>query len=606
MLESSIRTTPSAPTDRCGVQMRRVSSVALPIRPLRLSIITKETPLKRIVRSDAVVFLAATPLLAQQPPQPTELPKLVENIDVRVINVDVVVTDKKGKPVTGLTKEDFELYENRVPKTISNFYEVEGSKALNAVVTTEAGKPLPTPVVQQAKEEIPDTLRRRIIFYIDNLSLMPFNRNRVFKEMKEFAKNILRPGDEAMIATFNRSMKIRMPFTRDPGAIQTTLDTIAGQSAMGVSNRSESRDVQKRIQDAQTYDEALSTARTYAESVNHDLRQSVDSLAGLMTTLAGVEGKKVLVLTTEGFQMQPGREMFYLIDEVSREKGWNGGSSMLEGMSFDASSQIQDIAKTANANGITMYAIHAGGLGAANEGMLAEMDRPTPYTVTQAAISNSTESLQLIAEMTGGLSSINTNNFTQAFRNIQRALESYSSLGYRAGRERADRQRNLEVRVKNRSYLVRNRQTFVEKSPFAEMNDRVIANLLYRTKANDLKILVKVGSPARSEDLYKVPIEVQIPMESLTLLPQGESYMGGFSVYVAVANKDGDMSDVARQTHQIRVPTADYTKIHGKHYTYSLDLLMEPGPNKISVGVVDDVSNVTGFDRQQVIAQDLR
>jgi len=559
--------------------------------------------LKPLAPSVVVAALFAGALAAQQTQQPPgEIPKLTETIDIRVINVDVVVTDKKGGPVTGLKKEDFELYENGVPKNISNFYEVEGPKALNVSIA-----PGPGPVTPAVKrEEIPENMRRRVIFYIDNLSLMPFNRNRVFKEMKEFAKNILRPGDEAMIATFNRSMKIRMPFTRDPSAIQTTLDTIAGESAMGVSNRSESRDVQKRIQDAQTYDEALSTARTYAESVNHDLRQSVDSLAGLMTTLAGVEGKKVLVLTTEGFQMQPGREMFYLIDEVSREKGWQGGSTLLEGMSYDANSQIQSIAKTANANGITVYAIHAGGLGAANDAMSAEMDKPTPYAVTSAALSNSTESLQLIADMTGGLASINSNNFAQAFRNIQRDLESYYSLGYRAGTERVDRQRNLEVRVKNRNYFVRNRQTFVEKSPFAEMNDRVIANLLYRTKANEMKILVKVGSPARSEDLYKVPIEVQIPMESLTLLPQGESYMGGFSVYVAVANKDGDMSDVARQTHQIRVASSDFPKIKGKYYAYALDLLMEPGPNKISVGVMDEVSNSTGFDRVPVIAADLR
>jgi len=559
--------------------------------------------LKPLAPSVVVAALFASALAAQQTQQPpAEIPKLTETIDIRVINVDVVVTDKKGGPVTGLKKEDFELYENGVPKNISNFYEVEGPKALNVSIA-----PGPGPVTPAVKrEEIPENMRRRVIFYIDNLSLMPFNRNRVFKEMKEFAKNILRPGDEAMIATFNRSMKIRMPFTRDPSAIQTTLDTIAGESAMGVSNRSESRDVQKRIQDAQNYDEALSTARTYAESVNHDLRQSVDSLAGLMTTLAGVEGKKVLVLTTEGFQMQPGREMFYLIDEVSREKGWQGGSTLLEGMSYDANSQIQSIAKTANANGITVYAIHAGGLGAANDAMSAEMDKPTPYAVTSAALSNSTESLQLIADMTGGLASINSNNFAQAFRNIQRDLESYYSLGYRAGTERVDRQRNLEVRVKNRNYFVRNRQTFVEKSPFAEMNDRVIANLLYRTKANEMKILVKVGSPARSEDLYKVPIEVQIPMESLTLLPQGESYMGGFSVYVAVANKDGDMSDVARQTHQIRVASSDFPKIKGKYYAYALDLLMEPGPNKISVGVMDEVSNSTGFDRVPVIAADLR
>jgi len=559
--------------------------------------------LKSLVRCVTAAVLSAVPLFAQQPqPQQSEIPKLTETIDVRVINVDVVVTDKKGKPVPGLKAEDFELYENGVPKKISNFYEVEGNKALNVAITPA---PDAKPQAATMREDIPENMRRRIIFYIDNLSLAPFNRNRVFKEMKEFAKNVLRPGDEAMIATFNRSMKVRLPFTRDNGAIQTTLDTIAGESGMGISNRSESHDVMTRIQDDTNQDDAIAQARSYSESVNHDLRQSVESLNALMSTLAGVEGKKILVLTTEGFQMQPGKEMFYLIDEIGREKGWNG-STQLEGMQFDATNQIQSIAKTANANGITLYTIHAGGLGAANEGMMADQSKATPFIVSQTAISNSTDSLQLMADMTGGLASINTNNFGQAFKNIQRDLESYYSLGYRAGTERVDRQRNLEVRVKNRNYIVRNRETFVEKSTFAEMNDRVIANLLYKVKANDLHILVKTGTPVSQDDLFRVPVEIQIPMESLTLLPQGEAYMGGFSVYCAVANKEGDMSDVSRQTHQIRVPNADYAKLKGKYYAYSLDLLMEPGPNKISIGVVDDVSNVTGFDRVPINAADLR
>jgi hypothetical protein len=304
--------------------------------------------------------------------------------------------------------------------------------------------------------------------------------------------------------------------------------------------------------------------------------------------------------------MQPGREMFYLIDEVGRQKGWQAGSSLIEGMQYDATHDIQSIAQTANANGITMYAIHAGGLAAGMEGMSAENNAPTPYIVTQTALSNSTESLQLIADMTGGLASINTNNFAKAFKDIERDLDSYYSLGYRAGTERVDRQRNLEVRVKNRNYICRARQTFVEKSTYAEMNDRVIANLLYKTKANDLHILVKTGTPVPQDDLFKVPVEIQIPMESLTLLPQGQEYMGGFSVYVAVANKDGDMSDVNRQSHQIRVPNDDYKKLKGKYYAYTLDLLMEPGPNKISIGVVDDVSNTTGFDRVPINAADLR
>lgn len=556
----------------------------------------------------AFLTLAATPILAQQQPKQTqqpaaEMPKLVENIDVKVINVDVVVTDKKGNPVTGLTKDDFELYENREPKLISNFYEVEGKKAENvSILPPGAQKPVETLPADQVNEN----LRRRIIFYIDNLSLMPFNRNRVFKEMKEFAKNVMRPGDEAMIATFNRSMKVRTNFTRDPVQIQQTLDTIAGESALGTQARSETRDFQNRIQDSDNYDTAVSTARQYAESVEHDLRQSVSSLNGLMSTLAGVEGKKILVLTTEGFQIQPGREMFYLVDEIAREKSWPAGGTMLEGMSFNANELIQSVAKTANANGITMYTLHAGGLGASMENSLAERDKPIPYSVTSAALSNSTESLQLLAEMTGGLASINTNNFAGAFKNIVRDLDSYYSLGYRAGTERVDRQRSLEVRVKNKNYVVRSRQSFVEKSTYAEMTDRVIANLLYKSKANDLNVRVKINTPIPSDDLFRVPVEIQIPMESLTLLPQGETYMGGFTIYVAVANKDNDMSDVAQKQQQLRVPAADMQKTKGKYYTYAMDLLMEGGVNRVSIGVVDDVSNVTGFDRQQVIAKDLR
>lgn len=557
--------------------------------------------LRKLISTLAAVLIA-TPLLEaqQQRQQPVENPKLTETIEVRVINVDVVVTDRKGNPITGLKKEDFELYENGVRKPITNFYEVEGSP-----ITTAA----PTQVPQRpaVREEIPEDQKRRIILYIDNLSLAPFNRNRVFRDMKEFVKKTMRPGDEAMIATYNRSMKVRVPFTRDPIQIQQTLDVIAGESALGVSNRSERRDTENQIRDANTYDEALSIARTYASSVEHDLRQSVSSVNALMSTLAGVEGKKILVLTSEGFPMQPGREMFYFVDEIGREKNWSFGGSLLEGLGFDAHDLIQSVARAGNANGITLYTVHAGGLGAENENT-AENSRPVSYNVSSAAVSNSTESMQTMADMTGGLASISTNNFAAAFDRIRRDLESYYSLGYRAGTEHVDRQRNLQVRVKNKNWVVRSRQTFVEKSTYAEMNDRVVANLLYKTKANDLKIVLKTETPRPTEDeLFRVPVEIQIPMESLTLLPQGEdSYAGGFEVYVVVANKDGDMSDVARRSNTIRVPAGDLPKTKGKYYTYSLELLMERGTNRISVGVVDTVSNVSGFDRQQVIAQDLR
>jgi VWFA-related protein len=565
----------------------------------------------RFVAAAALAALTILPTASAQKRPEGEIPRLVENIDVRIINIDVVVTDRRGNPITGLKREDFEIFENNVPKAISNFYAVEGARPVavdgETKETTAAPAPSPAPV---RSNEVPENMKRRLIFYIDNLSLAPFNRNRVFNSMKDFVRTSMRPGDEAMVVTFNRSMKVRVPFTKDPVQIIQTLDGIAGESAMGTTNMSERRQTEERIKSASSYQEAVSTARTYASSIEHDLRQSASSINALMSTLAGVEGKKILVLTTEGFPIQPGREMFQYIEEVSREKQWQGTGTLLEGMQYDSTSIIQSIARAANANGVTLYPVHAAGLQGGNE-FSAEHSSPTPVSVAFSAASNSTESVQLMADMTGGQASVQTNNFKLAFERIQRDMDNYYSLGYRASTERVDRQRYVRVRLKNNpnGYIVRSRQTFVEKSTYAEMSDRVVANLFYRSKSNELGILVRTSSPVPVEDgLYRVPLEIQIPMDNLTFLPQGESQerVGGFEVFVAVADKNGDMSDVSRKAHQIRVPVADLPRAKGKFYTYSLDMLMEKGLNKISVGVIDQISNVSGFARDQIIAQDLR
>jgi VWFA-related protein len=559
----------------------------------------------RLVLAAGILAIAGA-ALAQQPE--AEMPTFMESVDVRVINIDVVVTDRKGTPVRGLKMSDFEIFENGRPMAVTNFYEVTPSGA-RGMVTNDPTAPQAAPAPAPEVEEVPPAnLRRRIILFIDNLSLQPFNRNRVFESMKEFVKTTMRPGDEAMIATWNRSMKIRVPFTSDQTQILQMLEGIAGESALGVHALSERRQAESQIRDARTYSDAIATARQYAQSIDHDLRQSVSAINGLMGTLAGVEGKKILVLTSEGFPMSPGKEMFFFIDDIARDKRqWGShGSSLIESMGFDASNVIQSIARTANANNITLYTLHAAGLAGYNEGS-AEHSKPVSLAASQAALSNSTDSMNLLANMTGGVATTGTNNFKMGFERMKSDLDSYYSLGYRAGTERVDRQRPVEVRTKNRNYVVRYRRTFVEKSIQTEMNDRVIANLFYDSTANDMKITVITKQPTPTDEgLFKVPLEVHVPMESITLFPQGETHVGGFTVYVAASDKNGDMSDVSNHTQTVRVPNGEIETIAGKHFTYEVELLMNKGRNRISVGVVDDISKQTGFERQEVLAMDLR
>ena len=69
-------------------------------------------------------FTAALAFAIVAFPAAPQEPKLVESIEVRVASIDVVVRDKAGKPVTGLTKDDFQLFEDGVVQPITNFYEM--------------------------------------------------------------------------------------------------------------------------------------------------------------------------------------------------------------------------------------------------------------------------------------------------------------------------------------------------------------------------------------------------------------------------------------------------------------------------------------------------
>ena len=70
----------------------------------------------------AALLLCALPALGQQKPA---LPPLVERIEVNVVNVDVTVLDRSGKPVSDLTKDDFEIREDGVLQQITNFSVVQ-------------------------------------------------------------------------------------------------------------------------------------------------------------------------------------------------------------------------------------------------------------------------------------------------------------------------------------------------------------------------------------------------------------------------------------------------------------------------------------------------
>ena|SRR5207253_1267646 len=131
--------------------------------------------------------------------------KLVESIEVRVANIDVVVRDKAGKPITGLTKDDFELYENGVRQTITNLYEVRRDAAADQ-----------TADLSQVPLEV---RQRRLLLFVDSASLLPSRKKLVMAAATKFVDRMA-PEDQAMLVTWQSGLHVVTPFTNDKTALQ--------------------------------------------------------------------------------------------------------------------------------------------------------------------------------------------------------------------------------------------------------------------------------------------------------------------------------------------------------------------------------------------------
>src|SRR5258708_7609874 len=66
---------------------------------------------------------------AKETPSPA-LPPYVKNVDVSITNLDVIVTDSKGNRVIGLTKDDFEVIEDNLKQSVTNFYAVDAGRVV--------------------------------------------------------------------------------------------------------------------------------------------------------------------------------------------------------------------------------------------------------------------------------------------------------------------------------------------------------------------------------------------------------------------------------------------------------------------------------------------
>jgi len=536
---------------------------------------------------------------AQTGPQPQEQAPddfFIDTVNVSVVNVDVYVTDKKGNRINGLTRDDFELFENGKPMAITNFYAVEEGKAVSAPApepapeAPAAGPALPT--LDQV--ETPEDQRLRLVVYIDNFNIAPFNRNRVMRELRVFLNQKLGRDDTVMLVSYDRSLKVRHNFTGDPDLIASALVGLEKHTGAAVHQESDRKQAIRNIQDSQSVGEAKMYARAYAEAAYNDLQFTIGALKETVDALAGLPGRKAVLYVSDGLPMTAGQDVFYAV----QNKYGTDGASMMDSFSYDASRRYTELAAQANANRVSFYTIDAAGLRTYSS-ISAENSAPMEGAVMidSIQISNMQSPLQLLAEKTGGMAVLNSNVVMPQLERIAQDFNTYYSLGYSPTHFGDGRYHRIEVKVKGRKGLVvRHRDGYRDKPVESRMNDATLATLHFPFEENPLGIDVNFGQVTQREDgLFLVPVNVRIPLGKVTLVPREATNEARVRLFLAAMDSGGDTSEVQQQLVPISIPNADVAAAMDKYYVYSVSLLMRGGEHKVGVGVRDDVAGEASY-----------
>ncbi len=418
--------------------------------------------------------------------------------EVNVVNVDVVVTDRDGRPVSGLTQADFELFDGKRQVEISNFYAVTDGETV-PLVTLERGQrntalggtgTAPAEPQDAARDDAADWAAPAVeqqplhlILYVDNVNLKPANRGRVFDQIREFLLAQRRLGAHVMLMSNERSLVVRQGFTTVPHEIFVALAEVEKTAAASPRFDADRRDLLRAIEKVNVEegsglfatkdfgvaaspnsddntDQRTLTNRTAAEAERllpqiqaysrQRLQHTLDTLGvlhQLVGIAAGLPGRKSVLYVSDGLSLKPGEAIYEAYSRRFEALSDVGARVHIQAETArdDAAPQLQALLDHANASRVTFYTLDASPPESLSYGA-AESDIGSggnfgAWNDSMAAIEeyNEQQSLRLLAQGTGGRFGRTEASWNAVLQGVATDFDNYYSLGFVADRD-ADRE----------------------------------------------------------------------------------------------------------------------------------------------------------------------
>lgn len=567
----------------------------------------------------AIVVALAPSMVAAQDATPTAGDEFrpvgglsfADELELTIANLTVTVTDSKGDAVTDLEPEDFVVLQDGVRQEITNFqlYTKELIQDYLAEQERRPAVPVEEPAAAPDDETAEPELEPRpvyMILYIDNENIQPLARNRVLSQTRHFVLDNLKPPAQMMVVSYRQSVKVLQPFTADARAVLSALNSVRRETGGRTGRDNERRDILKKIDDMVDEERQRNTYSDenegqyhavyrlitgYAREEANNLHFSLEALRQVVTSMSGLPGKKSVVYISSGLPVVPGLDLYYQVSAKYQDH-----SMLSKIFEFDRSNLFERLVATANAQDVALYTVSAAGLEMGGMSNAEHAGSQDPLSASLGS-RNLTDSLHIMADGTGGVAIVNTNDVAPGLERVGQDMFTYYSIGYPLTLSGRDVVHQIKIELPDHpGYNLRYRQRFVEKSPEARVQDRVVSSLMFEIDDNPMGLDVTTGNPMPATgDRWLLPTHVSFPLRNVALLPEGDDYVAHLVLIVAVRNDDGDRSDLVRQEHEVRVPAADYDDAQNKRFGIDTKLLVDSGRYTVSFAIYDPITRQDSY-----------
>ncbi len=524
-----------------------------------------------------------------------------DTLDVRVVNVDVTVTDGKGEPVDGLTAADFELFEDGEPVEISHFYASRGARR-------EASQAEPAEAESAVETVVDSPLTFAVV--LDERNTLPTHFARVLPDLAEFLRGRHLSDASFVLASYRDQLEILTSPTKDVDAVVATMEARA-RSGFGQGARAE-RELSatlSAIRDSYTFcedleqcwncvdnwQEMLGFARVYATEEQTQTAIGVSGLADLTAALAARPGRKAVLYVGDGFQMRGGTSTFVYVAQICEHEQPQGRNEvMLNLREFDSNRRLSELTAYANGNRVQFYMLDAGGVRNLSLIEFGNGDLRPSNEFHQLRVENLQSTHHVIARETGGKAILNANRPLDALVDIADELERGTySLGFVPGHPRSGRIHILDVQLRGRlakGKRLRFRRSYQDKTVEAELVDDLLAELFVGSTENPLGARVRVtGQKPISRRLHEVDVEVLVPEEAFLQLPAPEGGQRSQArLWMTALSDRGHRADVR---HKLLDLGPGGVVAEGGLYAFVVTLQVRRGQQTIALGVRDELGS---------------